>query len=67
MGRHMKTDEIKIVELKESILADNQADAEVLRQELKRKKTCLLMWVAMILTVWSGMDYLIKGSSIITG
>lgn len=38
----MKTDEIKIVELKESILADNQADAEVLRQELKRKKTCLL-------------------------
>ena len=27
----------------------------------------LLMWVAMILTVWSGMDYLIKGSHIITG
>ncbi|MBQ3585989.1 MAG: CDP-diacylglycerol--glycerol-3-phosphate 3-phosphatidyltransferase [Synergistaceae bacterium] len=27
----------------------------------------VLMWVAMILTVWSGMDYLIKGSSIITG
>ena len=26
-----------------------------------------LMWVAMILTVWSGMDYLIKGSKIITG
>ncbi|MBR0149903.1 MAG: CDP-diacylglycerol--glycerol-3-phosphate 3-phosphatidyltransferase [Synergistaceae bacterium] len=26
-----------------------------------------LMWVAMILTVWSGMDYLIKGSAIITG
>ena len=26
-----------------------------------------LMWVAMILTVWSGMDYLIKGSRIITG
>ena len=26
-----------------------------------------LMWAAMILTVWSGMDYLIKGSSIITG
>ena len=27
----------------------------------------MLMWVAMILTVWSGMDYLIKGSKIITG
>ena len=27
----------------------------------------LIMWVAMILTVWSGMDYLIKGSKIITG
>ena len=27
----------------------------------------MLMWVAMILTVWSGMDYLIKGSIIITG
>ena len=26
-----------------------------------------VMWVAMILTVWSGMDYLIKGSKIITG
>lgn len=26
-----------------------------------------LMWVAMILTVWSGMEYLIKGSKIITG
>ena len=26
-----------------------------------------LMWVAMILTVWSGMDYLIKGRRIITG
>lgn len=25
-----------------------------------------LMWVAMALTVWSGMDYLIKGSTIIT-
>lgn len=27
----------------------------------------ILMWIAMILTVWSGMDYLIKGSKIITG
>ncbi len=26
-----------------------------------------VMWLAMILTVWSGMDYLIKGSKIITG
>ncbi len=26
-----------------------------------------VMWLAMILTVWSGMDYLIKGSRIITG
>ena len=26
-----------------------------------------VMWVAMILTVWSGMDYMIKGSSLITG
>lgn len=26
-----------------------------------------VMWVAMLLTVWSGMDYLIKGSKIITG
>ena len=25
-----------------------------------------LMWAAMILTVWSGMEYLIKGSAIIT-
>ena len=27
----------------------------------------ILMWIAMILTVWSGMDYLIAGSRIITG
>ena len=26
-----------------------------------------VMWLAMILTVWSGMDYLSKGSKIITG
>ena len=38
----MNTDAVKIIELKESILADNQADAEVLRQELKKKKICLL-------------------------
>jgi len=27
----------------------------------------ILMWAAMLLTVWSGMDYLIKGSKIIAG
>ena len=27
----------------------------------------ILMWLAMILTVWSGMDYMIKGSKLITG
>ncbi|MDO4812363.1 MAG: hydrogenase nickel incorporation protein HypB [Eubacteriales bacterium] len=31
-----------IVELKETVLEDNNADAEVLRQELKSKKICLL-------------------------
>ena len=35
-------DEVRIIELKESILEDNAKDAEVLRQELKRKKICLL-------------------------
>lgn len=33
---------MKIVELKESILEDNDADAAVLRQELKSRGTCLL-------------------------
>ncbi len=32
----------KIIELKETILEDNDADAEVLRQSLKEKKTCLI-------------------------
>ena len=35
-------EEIKIIELKESVLEDNSADAEKLRQELKSKGTCLL-------------------------
>ena len=35
-------DEVKIIELKESILEDNNKDAEKLREELKAKKTCLL-------------------------
>ncbi len=33
---------MKIIELKESILEDNDKDAEVLRAELKEKKTCLI-------------------------
>ena len=35
-------EEIRIVELKESVLEDNNADAEKLRQELKDRGTCLL-------------------------
>ena len=35
-------EEIRIVELKESVLEDNNADAEKLRQELKSRGTCLL-------------------------
>ena len=34
--------EVQIIELKETILEDNDKDAEVLRQELKSKKTCLI-------------------------
>ena len=33
---------VKIVELKESILEDNDKDAQALRDELKSKGTCLL-------------------------
>ncbi|MCR5417084.1 MAG: hydrogenase nickel incorporation protein HypB [Pseudobutyrivibrio sp.] len=32
----------KVIEVKESILEDNDADAEVLRKELKAQKTCLI-------------------------
>ena len=35
-------EEIKIIELKESVLEDNDADAEVLRKELRSRGTCLL-------------------------
>ena len=35
-------DEIKIIELKESILEDNDQDAQVLRDELKQKKVFLI-------------------------
>ena len=34
--------DIDIIKLKETILDDNDADAEVLRQEFKSQKTCLL-------------------------
>ena len=34
--------DVDIIELKESVLEDNDADAAVLRQELKEKKICLL-------------------------
>ena len=36
------TSVVQIIELKESILEDNAADAEVLRSELKAKKICLM-------------------------
>ncbi len=35
-------DEVKIIELKESILEDNDKDAQVLRDELKSRKICLI-------------------------
>ncbi|MBQ6469606.1 MAG: hydrogenase nickel incorporation protein HypB [Lachnospiraceae bacterium] len=35
-------DEVKIIELKESILEDNDKDAQVLREELKSRKICLI-------------------------
>lgn len=34
--------DVKIIKLKESILADNDADAELLRRDLKERKTCLI-------------------------
>ena len=36
------TDPVKIIELKESVLEDNNKDAQNLRSELKAQKTCLL-------------------------
>lgn len=35
-------EDVAIIELKESILEDNNADAQVLRDELKAKKICLM-------------------------
>ena len=35
-------DDIKIIEVKQSIFADNNADADALRAQLKAEKTCLL-------------------------
>ena len=36
------TDKMKIIEVKQSVFADNDADAEKLRKELKGEKTFLL-------------------------
>jgi len=41
-GEKQKMDEYKIIEVKQSIFADNNADADRLRAELKKKKTFLL-------------------------
>ncbi len=35
-------DEVKIIEIKKSVFADNEKDAEALRQELKDKRVYLL-------------------------
>ncbi len=37
-----RMEKAKVIELKETILEDNNADAQVLRQELKAQKTCLM-------------------------
>lgn len=44
MGRNRNKDmsEIKLIELQKSVFADNNADADRLRQELRRHHTCLL-------------------------
>lgn len=34
--------ELKLIELKQSVFADNNAEADALRRELKDKKTCLI-------------------------
>ena len=38
--------EIKLIELKQSIFTDNNADADKLRQELKAQRTCLINLMA---------------------
>ena len=38
----MLMDDVQVIELKESILEDNNKDAEVLRQDLKQRKICLM-------------------------
>lgn len=38
----MESDNIKIVEIKESIFADNDAEADRIREKLKAEKTCLI-------------------------
>lgn len=37
-----RMEKAKVIELKETILEDNNADAQALRQELKAQKTCLM-------------------------
>lgn len=41
-GKEITMKKAQIIDLKESILEDNDADACLLRQELKEQKTCLL-------------------------
>ncbi len=41
-GGGERMEKAKVIELKETILEDNNADAQVLRQELKAQKTCLM-------------------------
>ena len=38
----MEMDELRILEVKQSVFADNNADADRLRQQLKQEKTCLM-------------------------
>ena len=40
--KHSKMDEVKIIEIKKSVFADNVKDADALRAELKEKKVFLL-------------------------
>lgn len=42
---------IKIIDLRETILEDNNADADRLREELKNKKICLMNLIEMIWTL----------------
>ena len=37
-------DQYKVIEVKESVFASNDADAQNLREELKAQKTCRMNW-----------------------